>query len=153
MLEQDATVVKVSADQAWVEAVSRSSCSSCSAGSCSTSVVSRLFGLKKNMLQINNTLQAQIGDQVTIGIPDSVLIKASLWAYMVPLICMLLSTAFPALMGYGNSVQVLSALAGLSAGMWLVGRLTRPGKKSASFDPILLRIKGQREIYIDPKSI
>ncbi len=143
MLEQDATVVESKDGEIWVEAISRSSCSSCAAGSCSTSVVSKLFGLKQNRLQMRNTLQAKIGDKVIIGIPDSVLVKASIWAYLLPVVCMVLVTALALKQGYGDGIQVLAALTGLAGGFWFVGRVTRVGKQQGSFAPLLLRIKGQ----------
>jgi sigma-E factor negative regulatory protein RseC len=153
MLEQDATVVKSNKGQIWVEAISRSSCSQCSTTSCSTSVISKLFGLKRNLLQMENTLQAKAGDQVIIGIPDSVLVKASVWAYLVPIISMVLSTLLAVTQGYGDGLQVLFALAGLSIGFLIVGQLTRSGKRGTTFDPLLLRVKGQSEISVNLSSL
>jgi sigma-E factor negative regulatory protein RseC len=153
MLEQDATVVESRDGQIWVEAISRSSCSTCAAGSCSTSVVSKLFGLKINRLQMRNTLQAKIGDKVIIGIPDSVLVKASAWAYLVPLISMVLLTSMAVVQGYGDGLQVLFALCGLAAGFLIVGRLTQSGKQGSAFDPLLLRIKAPGEISVNLSSL
>jgi sigma-E factor negative regulatory protein RseC len=153
MLEQDATVVESKQGLIWVEAISRSSCSQCSTTSCSTSVISKLFGLKRNQLRLVNTLQAKAGDQVVIGIPDNVLVKASLWAYLVPIISMVLATLLAVIQGYGDALQVLFALSGLATGFIFVGRLTRSGKQSNAFDPQLLKIKGQNEISVNLNSL
>lgn len=153
MLEQDATVVESNEDQIWVEAISRSSCSQCSTTSCSTSVISKLFGLKRNLLKMENTLQAKAGDQVIIGIPDNVLVKASVWAYLVPIISMVLFTLLAVVEGFGDGLQVLFALVGLGAGFLMVGRLTRSGKQGGAFDPLLLRVKRQSEISVDLNSL
>lgn len=153
MLEQDATVVESKEGLIWVEAISRSSCSQCSTTSCSTSVISRLFGLKRNLLQMENTLQAKAGDQVIIGIPDNVLVRASLWAYLVPIISMVLSTLLAVTQGYGDGIQILFALSGLAMGFLLVGRMTRSGKRGSAFNPLLLRIKGQSEISVHLNSL
>ncbi len=153
MLEQDATVVESKQGLIWVEAVSRSSCSQCSTTSCSTSVISKLFGLKRNLLKLENTLQAKAGDQVIIGIPDSVLVKVSVWAYLLPIISMVLSTLLAVTQGYGDGLQVLFALTGLCIGFLIVGRLTRSGKRGNTFDPLLLRVKGQSEISVNLSSL
>lgn len=153
MLEQDATVVESKQGLIWVEAISRSSCSQCSTTSCSTSVISKLFGFKRNLLKLENTLQAKSGDQVIIGIPDNVLVKASVWAYLVPIISMVLSTLLAVTQGYGDGLQVLFALSGLGIGFIFVGRLTRSAHKGSAFDPQLLRIKGQSEISVNLSSL
>lgn len=149
MLEQDATVVEIDDGIVWVESISRSSCSQCSSSSCATSVISKLFGLKRNLLRMENKLQAKVGDQVIIGIPDNVLVKASIWAYLVPVLSMLLVTLMAVMQGAGDAVQVLSALSGLALGFMLVGRMTRSTKNISSFDPQLLRIKGRSELSIN----
>jgi sigma-E factor negative regulatory protein RseC len=153
MLEQEAKVVESNEGLIWVEAISRSSCSQCSTTSCSTSVISKLFGFKRNLLLMENTLQAKAGDQVIIGIPDSVLVKASVWAYLVPIISMVLSTLLAVTQGYGDGLQVLFALTGLAIGFLIVGRLSRSGKRGTTFDPLLLRVKGQSEISVNLSSL
>ncbi len=153
MLEQDATVIESKEGHIWVEAISRSSCSQCSATSCSTSVISKVFGFRRNLLKMENSLQAKAGDQVIIGIPDNVLVKASVWAYLVPVISMVLFTFMAVVQGYGDGLQVLFALTGLATGFILVGRLTRSDYQGKAFDPLLLRIKGQSQISVNLNSL
>ena len=93
MLEETATVVEVIDGRLIAETESRSSCSHCSTDSCSTSVVAKLFGIRRNRLVMENTLQAKAGDRVVIGIPDNLLVQASVMAYLLPLVVMLGVTA------------------------------------------------------------
>jgi sigma-E factor negative regulatory protein RseC len=153
MLEQDATVIESRDGLVWVEAVARSSCSQCSTSSCSTSVISKLFGVKRNLLQMENTLHAKAGDQVVIGIPDSVLVKASLWAYMAPLFGMVMAALMAQSQGLSDGEQGVVAVIGLLTGLIIVGRLTRATKQRSTFDPLLLRIKGHSEISVELSSL
>jgi sigma-E factor negative regulatory protein RseC len=153
MLEQDATVVESRDGQIWVEAEARSSCSQCSTSSCSTSVISKMFGMKPNLLQVENTLQAKAGDRVIIGIPDSVLVKASVWAYLAPLFGMVMAVLLAQAQGFGDGTQGIAAMAGLAAGFFMVGRFTRSARQRSTFSPLLLRIKGRNQISVDLGSI
>ena len=66
---------------------------------CTTSVVSKLFGIKRNRFKLENSLGAQPGEQVVIGIPDELLVQASVRAYLLPLLVMMLATAVGSAMG------------------------------------------------------
>lgn len=140
MLEQIATVVETRGDQLWVETESRSSCSHCSSASCTTSVVAKLFGIKRNRLQLENTLGATIGQQIVIGIPDDLLIRASLWAYLLPILMMILFTLAGNLTGASDGLQSLMALMGLAIGFVLLHRVTRSASSEQRFKPQFLRL-------------
>ena len=149
MLEQAAKVVAVNGDRIWIETQSRSACSHCSNTGCGTSVISKLFGSKRNRLELHNSLAARPGEQVMIGIPDEVLVRASVWAYLVPIVVMLLLTAAGARLGMAEGLQVLLALWGLVSGFILVRWITRHGSYRQSFKPRLLRIVGQESVRVE----
>jgi len=140
MIEEDATVMKRNDGVILVETISRSSCSHCSSESCTTSVVSKLFGMRRNYLQLPNTLDAHPGDRVVVGIPDSVLVKASLWVYLLPVVSMLLATAASDSLGISEGWQALFALAGLAAGFYSIRWLLRhTPRQQQQYVPVLLR--------------
>ena len=149
MLEQSAKVVAVRGDRLWVETQSRSACSHCSSTGCGTSVISRLFGSKRNRLELPNSLAARPGEQVMIGIPDELLVRASIWAYLVPIVVMLLLTAAGARLGMAEGLQVLLALVGLASGFILVRWITRRDSYRQGFKPHLLRIVGQGSVRVE----
>ncbi|MES9812520.1 MAG: SoxR reducing system RseC family protein [Candidatus Thiodiazotropha sp.] len=142
MLEETGTVVEVWDDSLQVETQSRSACSHCSSSGCTTSVVSKLFGIKRNRLQLENSLGAKPGDRVVIGIPDDLLVRASVWAYLLPLIFMLASTALGGVFGASEGFQSLLALGGLAVGFYIVRWTTRNLSSQRRFKPRLLRIAG-----------
>lgn len=140
MLEETGTVVRAEAGELWVETQPRSACSQCSSGGCGTAVVSKLFGARPNRIRVSDSLGAGVGDRVVIGIPDSLLVRAALWAYLAPLLAMLAAAAVAEALGVGDAPQMLSALAGLALGLVLVRRVTRWPGAGQRFRPRLLRL-------------
>ena len=140
MLETNGTVVEVDREFIWVETRPRSACSSCGTGGCTTSVLARLFGARPSRLRLQNSLQARVGQQVVVGIPDSVLVNASVLAYLVPLLAMLFAGTVAAWTGLGELAQVAMILSGLLAGIALVGRITGSQRSRARYAPRLLRV-------------
>ncbi len=149
MLEETALVIDLRDGMVLVETRSRSACSACGSGSCGTSVVSQLFGLKRNRLALDNGLGARIGDRVVIGIPDAVLVKASLWAYLVPLALMVVATGVADGFALGNLMQALCALLGLGAGLYLVRQVTGRDSRRHEFAPVMLKIEGRGTLAVD----
>ncbi|MES9987825.1 MAG: SoxR reducing system RseC family protein [Candidatus Thiodiazotropha endolucinida] len=139
MLEETAMVVEANTDYLWVETHSRSGCSQCSS-SCTTSVVSKLFGMKRNRLKLENTLGVVAGDRVVVGIPDELLVRASVWAYLFPLLAMFAVSATGNVMGVDEGAQALLAIVGLAAGFVLVRWHTSRQGTRRRFRPSLLRI-------------
>lgn len=140
MIEETATVIAADDKQIWVESTPNSGCSSCSSRSCGTSVIAKLFGNKRTRLQLENSLDAKVGEQVVLGIPDALLVKASISAYMLPLLAMILAAATGNVLGVSEGMQVCFALIGLVAGLWLVSHLGRNPASAQNFKPALLRI-------------
>lgn len=153
MLEETATVVKADENHLWVETESRSSCSHCSSSGCSTSTLAKLFGVKRNLLQLDNTLDAsldvKVGQKVVIGISDDLLVRASLWAYLVPLLAMAVATIAGNMAEASEGMQALLALAGLGAGFTLVYRFTHNKSSQQQFKPQLLRLVAQNQAKIE----
>jgi sigma-E factor negative regulatory protein RseC len=153
MLEETAHVVEVHDGLLIAETESRSGCSHCSTESCTTSVVAKLFGVRRNRLVMENRLGARPGDLVRIGIPDRSLVRASLMAYLLPLLFMLGVTALGNLAGVSEFFLSLLALVGLAMGFFVVHGISRGGL-SHRYEPRLLRIDAPGRQWIDmPKSM
>ena len=140
MLEENATVLRVIDDRIEVETISRSSCSQCSSSGCSTSVLAKLFGVKRNRLMVTNCLNVKPGNRVVIGIPGEVLAKASMWAYLVPVLCLILMIAVAVAIGFNEVQQAISGLIGLISGLIIVSQLSEKESQRQQFDPVLIRV-------------
>jgi len=87
MLEEEGIVLSVIGDIAEVVAETKSTCGSCSAKSgCGTSLLADLFPKRNRSFQANNSVSAQVGDRVIIGLDESALQLASLLVYLAPLL-------------------------------------------------------------------
>lgn len=145
MLEQNGTVVACEQEWLWVESQARSACSSCGASSCSTSVLGKLFGTRQQRLRLRNTLNAVPGQQVVIGIPEQVLVAASVRAYLMPLLVLIAAAGLARELGLSDAAQGAAALGGLFLAFGVMKFFTRVTKYQARYAPVLLRKMGAVE--------
>ncbi len=149
MIEEQARVLTVGNGFALVEASSRSACGSCpSASGCGASLVAKLFGKRANRLQVSDAIGVAVGDLVVIGIADGTLIRASLLAYLWPLIAMMLAAFIAQFAGASEGLGALIGILGLCVGLWTTRRVTGGEAGRARYRPVLLRRADLRPIAI-----
>jgi sigma-E factor negative regulatory protein RseC len=91
MIEEQAQVVAVNGGQLILQAQTQSACGSCSASQgCGTSLLSKVIGRKFTRFQVDNNVNAMVGDIVVVGIREDALLKGSLVMYVVPVFGMLI---------------------------------------------------------------
>jgi sigma-E factor negative regulatory protein RseC len=138
MILETATVTSVEPDALWVEAVQKSACETCSAQKgCGTAVLSKLPGRTNRIRVIRNQSKEQsfeVGQQVTIAIPEDVVVLGSLGAYMVPLVASLVGLW---LMGSSDLMSVIGACLGLGLGGWAVSLYNRKLRNDPRINPVL----------------
>ncbi|QTR47681.1 SoxR reducing system RseC family protein [Thiothrix litoralis] len=140
MIEETATVVDATPDHIWVEARARSACSSCGTqDSCATSSVSKLFGMRRQQLRLPNQFASSVGEQVIIGVEDQVMVTASLAAYILPVVLMIVAAIAADIYGMSDKQQAIVALLGLLLGLFGAGVLTSNRLMQRYFQPQLLR--------------
>jgi len=129
VIEESGVVLSVQGDMAEVEAQRQSSCGGCAVtATCGTSLLARHLGGRRSLLRAHNTIGAQPGEAVIIGIPEGALLDASFVAYLVPLLTMIAGGIVGAYIGdwaapaYTQALSILSGVGGLAAALaWLVG--------------------------------
>ncbi|MEW8013646.1 MAG: SoxR reducing system RseC family protein [Candidatus Sedimenticola endophacoides] len=139
MLEESGTVIEANEDRVVVETLSRSACSQCSSGSCGTSAIAKLFDFKANRVSLPNTLGASKGQQVVIGIPDALLVRASLLAYLLPLLAMFAVVLIGKTLGATDVQLAMLAPIGLLLGLALIRRSSTGVANRNKYRPSLLR--------------
>lgn len=140
MIEETATIIDATDDYIWVEAKARSACSTCGSQSrCSTSSLSKLFGIRQQHIRLPNTFGSHIGEQVIIGVEDQVMVTASLAAYILPVVLMIAAAITADSYGLSDQQAAASALAGLLLGLLGAGFLTGSYRMKRYFQPQLLR--------------
>ena len=152
MIEETARVVRVEDGSAWVATKSRSACGHCGASSdCGTAMVAKLFGERDNLLRLDNLLDVQVDEQVVIGVTDSLLLKASALAYMLPLLFLIAMVGLGEWMGLGESMGTLLGFVGLGIGLWAVNHVTGGAAGRKDYCPVMLRRAGPGSTVIEFK--
>lgn len=128
MLEEAATVVKISDGQTWVISESNSACAGCmQKTSCSTAALGQF--LKKKPVAVDNELSVEIGDNVLVAIDEAVLLRAAFIMYLLPLSGLLFGAGIadhfitPEL-AYAELWIALSGLVGLAFVLWLMHKIS-----------------------------
>lgn len=140
MIHETGTVIAVSGNDAWVQTIRESACQSCSARhGCGQKALATMSGGQSRQIRVPNTLGARPGDQVTVAIQESALLRASLLVYALPLALMVVTTGMAGAVLPGNDgLAMLAALAGLGGGLWLTRWYSR--RDVARWQPVMGRM-------------
>ncbi len=127
MIEEQAIVVRVEGDRAYLEVERNQPCGLCGATrGCGVSVWGRLFASRHGSMSLPNSLQLGIGDRVVVAVQESALLHGALLAYLAPLLLVCLGGFVGAMLGGSRAASdlygVLGAIAGLLLGLVIVRR-------------------------------
>jgi sigma-E factor negative regulatory protein RseC len=140
MIFETATITSLEDDALWVEAVQKSACETCTAQKgCGTAVLSKLTGRTSRLRVLKSPQASQfysVGQQVTIAIPEDVVVLASVCAYLVPLFTSLLGLW---LLGSNDVYSVVGAVLGLAFGGGLVSLYNARLRDNPRFNPVLFQ--------------
>lgn len=146
MIEQEAVVVQVEGEFALVEAQRESSCGQCGAQkTCGTGVLAKSIGKRAMRIKVLNRCDAQPGDAVVVGMPESGFLKSAFMTYLLPLILMLLGAiiAYQLTLASGVVQQegftILGAITGFILALWLLKRYAKKIAQDPSVHPVALR--------------
>lgn len=123
MLEEQAIVLSVEAGAVWVEADRRKGCERCEAGEgCGGGVLGKLVVRRASKVRALNQIPGLVpGDEVVLGLDEKLLVRGSMMAYLMPLICMLGAAFFAELVLQPSDLAVAAFGAlGLAAGLLLL---------------------------------
>lgn len=158
MIEETALILNCEGEYADIETKPQSSCGGCaSSGVCGTGVFSKVFGNRKTVVRVVNSLKAKPGDQVIIGLQESALSRVSMVFYMVPLISMILLAVLGQEMaislGYASydPFAILGGGIGLFTGLWLVRIFSKRVQEDARYQPVMLRFATSEKVAFDIK--
>ena len=148
MVSEKGRVVAIDDDALWVETIQQSTCNACAAQKgCGQSVLSKI-GIKTTHLRVLlNGYRASdfaLNDEVSIGIPDDVIVKSSLLAYLVPII---LLVAFSGIAQYTTNNEfyaIAAGVLGLILGGFYIQVFSHQRRHNERYQPILLN-KGKKE--------
>lgn len=145
MIKENATVVDCEGEFAWVEAQRQSTCGQCAVNKgCGTYVLSKAIGNKVTRVRALNHAHANVGDEVTIGMPETTFLKTSILIYMLPLIMMIGMAMFGRVMAEQllwpvNFTEILFGLSGLILSLWWLKRFNLKVKNNKRYHPVVLQ--------------
>lgn len=142
MITETGRVVAVESEGLWVETIQRSTCGSCSAQKgCGQSLMAKLMGHTSYLwvlLEGRDASDYKLGDEIQIGVPETVVVKGSLFVYLVPLVLMLLVAGLAQSLTGSDGWSALGALVGLFLGGAVVRWRARQTRHDPRLQPVLL---------------
>ncbi|MCW8899453.1 MAG: SoxR reducing system RseC family protein [Gammaproteobacteria bacterium] len=146
MITENAIVVSIENNQTWIETQRKSACGQCSANKgCGTSVLSKVIGNKLSKIKAINNINAQVGDEVVIGLNEQSLLKGAFMIYMLPLILLFLFSIVGQLISANLQIHnsellvIVFAIAGFYIGMRKVKSFSSSIAQNEDYQPVILK--------------
>ncbi len=145
MIEETVQVLSVENDSLWVEGVQRSACQSCAVQQgCGQGLLAK-FNLRPVRLQVSldgrNAKSFQVGQNVTIGIADHVVVRGSLLIYLFPLLMLLSGIWLGEKIFVNELAAIICGLLGLLCGGFFSGRFSKNVKQKSKLQACLLDMR------------
>lgn len=159
MIEENGRIIAVENDMALVEIQRKSVCGSCSVNKgCGAGVLSKVMGNKRFRLTVFNSVNANVGDDVIIGIEDDMLVKSSFAVYIIPLLLFFVGAwigdnmAGQFVLPASEVPSILFGILGLFVGFVWLRRFTRKIGNDDRYRPVLLGFRNTWNIGTPLKS-
>lgn len=155
MIEESGRIVAVEEGAVWVESIRRAACDTCSAkNGCGQSALAKLGQQHKNHVRALSPLDLSVGDEVVIGVPEDVVMKGTLVAYMMPLIFMLVAAVAADSVNAGDLWVTLAGLIGLGIGFGMVRLHFLKIRTDKRYQPVVLRMSsGEASSYCPSETL
>lgn len=120
MLEQQALVLALDQQQAQVEVIREKPCAICGqTRGCGVSIWGRLFGHQSARFYLQNSLQAQVGDHIIIGVAEGAVMMGAWIAYGLPLLLLLLGAIVGTMMISWSAASDINTIIGAALGLMI----------------------------------
>lgn len=141
MIEERGRVLSVDDGAVWVETVRRSTCGTCSArAGCGQHLLERLGARgRQGFIRAISGEVHSVGDEVVIAIPESAVVRGSLWVYAVPLTGLFAGALLAQHGGLGEPGVIAAAFTGLAAGFGLVRWHSNSTRRDPALQPRVIR--------------
>jgi sigma-E factor negative regulatory protein RseC len=138
MLETRAVIVRIEGRHALVQASQASGCEHCSGKGCGASKLSGMFCSKPRLFQVENPINADVGDEVIISIAEGSILRGIGLVYLMPLLLLvtgaMLGSYWAELPGLRDGYAAAGAMIGLTAGFAIAKLISsfRDGNRSGA---------------------
>ena len=142
MLHEKGRIVAIEPDAVWVETIQRSTCSSCVAqNGCGQSMLSKL-GVKPSYIRV--LLQGRdsglycVDQEITIGIPNDVVVKYSLLIYLLPLLLLIVFSSIAHTYISSELLSISAGIVGLVVGAIFIRYHAHASRNDPQLQPVLI---------------
>ena len=156
MITENAIVVSIENNQTWIETQRKTACGQCSANKgCGTSVLSKVIGNKLSKMKAINNINAQVGDEVIVGLNEKSLLKGSFMVYLLPLLFIFLFSLVgqyitEILVMQNNEIFVIIfAGFGFYIGLRYLKKFSISIEKNESYQPVILKKSNQSTVFVN----
>ena len=135
MLEEYAIVTACQGNQATLEIERRTACGLCGQKrGCGNATWGKLLGHNSHNFTAQNTVNAQVGDSVVVGIEENAVLNTTFYLYGVPLLGLIIGTVAADALFANQLYVILGAVLGLLIGfLWLKGHLIGQNKAGKAY--------------------
>lgn len=142
MIVETGKIVAIEAQGVWVETITRSVCGSCKAEKgCGQSLMSKWGGSAPYLwvlLEGRDPGQYAIGDEISIGLHEDMVVKASLLAYVMPLLLLVGGAVLGKVLWGSDNASAICAVAGLLLGGVLLRWHSAVSRYDRRLQPVLV---------------
>jgi sigma-E factor negative regulatory protein RseC len=123
MLETRAVIIGIQRGRALVQAESGSGCEHCSGKGCGSTRLAQLFCSTPRLFQVENRIDADVGDHVVISVEDGAVLRGIGLVYLLPLFLLFAGAVAANFLSsqseHGDLYSAAGAIMGLALGFAL----------------------------------
>jgi sigma-E factor negative regulatory protein RseC len=142
MLETRAIIVQVEGQYALVQANQANGCEQCNGKGCGTGKLSQLFCSKPRQFQVDNPINASVGDEVVISVAEGAVLRGIGLVYLLPLLLLVMGAMLGSIGveqpeqrdGYAAAGALFGLAVGFVIAKWISSRQAR-----SHFQPYIAR--------------
>jgi len=139
MIEETATVLKITGRKILLETQRQSACQTCSVKSgCGTSTLAKVVGNRSSQFTLDNWLDARVGETVVVAVDENALVQGSLLLYLFPLIFIIIVGLLAEFLFATELITIFFVVTGFAFAMLFVRFFSKSYLKK-SIQPHLIR--------------
>ena len=144
MIKETGRVVAIDKHHLWLDTINKTTCGSCEAqAGCGQSLLNRWMtrtSFLKVSLDGRSASDFQLHDEVTVGIPENVVVLSSILMYCLPLAGLVLGAGI-AFATYAHDVaSIIGAMLGLCMGACVVRGFSWWHRDNPAYKPVIISL-------------